>query len=93
MGRVVPEFNPWDHSFSNYELTDTAGIRYNLGRGLVGSAHCPFVTFFSEARDRVHSGVSYSAEWVVIVTNRLAWGELKTADVVIGTGMVRTDLL
>ncbi len=93
LGRVVPELYPWDNSFANYVLSETGGIRYNIQPGMVGTSACPFGTLFSEARDKVHRGRNYSAERVVIVTNRLAWGTVKTADLVIGSGVVRAAVL
>jgi hypothetical protein len=86
-GAVQPKMHPWDNSFVGYQLSNTAGIRYTTGRGEVNSIATPITTLYQEAQGRTSRG-NTNRDHVVMVTNRLSWGDVRKADCVIGTGTV-----
>jgi hypothetical protein len=70
-----------------YQLSNTVGIRYTTGRGEVHSIATPISTLYQEAQGRTSRGKT-TRDHVVMVTNRLSWGDVRKADCVIGTGTV-----
>lgn len=91
LGTVTPRFHPWDRSFRGYQISEIGGIRYTTGRGVVGYPCSPFGHLYWHAHEQTrHESSTADLDDVVIVTNRLSWGDMREPDHVIGSGVVRT---
>jgi hypothetical protein len=87
-GAVTPKMRRWDNSFAGYKLSLDRGVRYSTSRGNVQAIGAPISVFYNEARDKISPHGEHDLDHVIMVTNRLAWGDVRKADCVIGTGTV-----
>jgi hypothetical protein len=87
-GAVHAEMHPWDNSFAGYKLSYDRGIRYSTSRGNVQAIGAPISVFYKRPETRPHLSGEHDRDHVIMVTNRLAWGDVRKADCVIGTGTV-----
>jgi hypothetical protein len=78
----------WDNSFAGYKLSLDRRVRYSTSRGNVQAIGAPISVFYTEARDKISPRGEHDLDHVIMVTNRLAWGDARGADYVIGTGVV-----